>query len=253
MVDAAAATDSTVLLRGESGTGKELLARRLHQRAAARGRPLHPRELRGGAPRDLGERVLRPSQGRVHGRHRRPRGPVPARPRRHACSSTRWGPCRAPAQAKLLRAIQDGEFDRLGDEQPTRVDVRIVAATNSDLEADIKAGRFRADLYYRLNVLQIRVPPLRERPEDIPLLAARVRRARSRRAWAGPRPAWGRRRVARLGSYSWPGNVRELRSVDRARAHPAPGPGPRGARPRARSRWPPRPRAPPPRRPRRTT
>ena len=95
----------------------------------------------------------------------------------------------APAQPKLLRAIQDGEFHRLGEQQPTRVDVRIVAATNADLEADIKDGRFRADLYYRLNVLQIRVPPLRDRPDDIPLLARALRRPTSRPAWAGPRPS----------------------------------------------------------------
>jgi two-component system response regulator HydG len=117
-----------------------------------------------------------------------------------------------PAQAKLLRAIQDGEFDRVGDERPTHVDVRIVAATNSDLEADIKAGRFRHDLYYRLAVLQIHVPALRERPEDIPLLAARFAAEIAGRL-GRPAPVLGPEAAARLKSYSWPGNVRELQNV----------------------------------------
>ena len=139
------------------------------------------------------------------------------------------------AQAKLLRAIQDGEFHRLGDEQPTRVDVRIVAATNADLEADIKDGRFRADLYYRLNVLQIRVPPLRERPDDIALLA-RSFAAEVAARLGRPAPELDEETLARLRAYPWPGNVRELRSVDRARADPAPGPRPGRPRPRAGAR-----------------
>jgi transcriptional regulator with GAF, ATPase, and Fis domain len=117
-----------------------------------------------------------------------------------------------PAQAKLLRAIQDGEFDRVGDEQPTRVDVRIVAATNSDLEADIKAGHFRHDLYYRLAVLQIQVPPLRDRGEDIPLLAERFAGEVAARL-GRPVPVMHAETSARLRSYSWPGNVRELQNV----------------------------------------
>ena len=117
-----------------------------------------------------------------------------------------------PAQAKLLRAIQDGEFDRVGDEQPTRVDVRFVAATNSDLEAEIKAGHFRDDLYYRLAVLQIRVPALRERPEDIPLLAERFAGEVASRL-GREAPLVGPETAARLKSYSWPGNVRELQNV----------------------------------------
>jgi transcriptional regulator with GAF, ATPase, and Fis domain len=115
-------------------------------------------------------------------------------------------------QAKLLRALQDGEMHRLGDEQPTRVDVRVVAATNADLEAEIKEGRFRADLYYRLNVLQIQVPPLRERPDDIPLLAAAITEELSARL-GRPAPALGAETLERLRAYAWPGNVRELRSV----------------------------------------
>ncbi len=91
-------------------------------------------------------------------------------------------------QAKLLRAIQDGEFERLGDEQATRVDVRVVASTNSDLEAEVQQGRFRADLFYRLNVVRIDVPPLRERRDDIPLLARHFAEQIAHAARAGRRP-----------------------------------------------------------------
>src|SRR6185436_1340617 len=116
------------------------------------------------------------------------------------------------AQAKLLRVIQDGELQRLGDERPAVVDVRIVAATNSDLEADVAAGRFRSDLFYRLNVLRVEVPPLRERKEDIPLLAAHAVAQVARRLRRPP-PALGPAALAELAAYDWPGNVRELWNV----------------------------------------
>ncbi len=106
-------------------------------------------------------------------------------------------------QAKLLRAIQDGEFERLGDEQPTRVDVRVVASTNSDLEAEVQQGRFRADLFYRLNVVRIDVPPLRERRDDIPLARPPLRRAD--RAAAGAAGARRSRRARSRASRPTPG------------------------------------------------
>jgi DNA-binding NtrC family response regulator len=115
-------------------------------------------------------------------------------------------------QAKLLRVIQDGELDRLGDEQPTRVDVRIIASTNNDLAAEAQAGRFRSDLFYRLNVVHIQVPPLRERPDDIPLLARHFVQEVAARL-GRPAPPVGPTSLARLRTYSWPGNARELRSV----------------------------------------
>jgi Nif-specific regulatory protein len=115
-------------------------------------------------------------------------------------------------QAKLLRVIQDGEFDRLGDEQPSRVDVRVVAATNSDLQGEIAGGRFRADLYHRLNVVRIAVPPLRERPQDIDLLARKFAEEIAVRL-GRPAPPLGPETLARFRAYSWPGNVRELRNV----------------------------------------
>ena len=117
-----------------------------------------------------------------------------------------------PAQAKILRVLQDGEFDRLGDEQPTRVDVRIVAATNSDIDAAVAERRFRHDLFYRLDVVRIALPPLRERKEDVPLLAGRFVRQIAARL-GQPAPEIAKDVMADLMAYSWPGNVRELRNV----------------------------------------
>ena len=116
------------------------------------------------------------------------------------------------AQAKILRALQDGEFHRVGDEQPTRVDVRVVAATNSNLEEEVKTGRFRQDLYYRLNVLRIDLPPLRNRREDIPLLASAFLLEIAAQL-GRPVPILRAGAMAELAGYPWPGNVRELRNV----------------------------------------
>src|SRR5262245_9920124 len=215
MVDAAAAADSPVLLRGESGTGKELLARLLHERGPRASGP-YVRVNCAAVPIEMWE-------SEFFG-HRRGSftGATTDRDGRFQLADggtlflDEVGAMPAPAQAKLLRVIQDGEFDRVGDERPTSVDVRIVAATNSDLEADIQAGRFRQDLYYRLAVLQVPVPPLRERPEDIPLLAAHFAAAVAGRL-GRPAPPVTPEVAARLASYGWPGNVRELQSaIERA-------------------------------------
>jgi len=210
-VHAAAATDATVLLTGESGTGKEVLARLLHRKSPRAARafvgvncsavPLdmweseffgHRRGAFTGATADRDGRFLLAHQGTLF--------------------MDEIGTMPLAAQAKILRAIESGEFDRLGDERSTRVDVRLVAATNSDLEAEVAASRFRQDLYFRLNVLRIAVPPLRERPEDIPPLAEHfVRRIAARLGRQAPQIA--RTVLADLQSYAWPGNVRELRNV----------------------------------------
>src|SRR5262249_44732290 len=116
------------------------------------------------------------------------------------------------AQAKILRVLQDGEFDRLGDERPTRVDVRVVAATNSDIDRGVAERRFRQDLLYRLDVVRITLPPLRRRLEDVPLLAERFVAEAASRLGRTP-PAIGDEVMADLMAYSWPGNVRELRNV----------------------------------------
>jgi DNA-binding NtrC family response regulator len=211
MADAVAPTDATVLLLGESGTGKELLARRIHERSPRAARPF-VRVNCAAIPVDLWESeffghrkgsftgAAADREGRFHLAHR------------GTLLLDEVGAMPAAGQAKLLRAIQDGEFERLGDEVPTRVDVRIVASTNSDLETEVKQGRFRADLFYRLNVVRIDVPPLRDRQDDVAILA-RAAAAEVSARLGRPVSEIGPETLARLRAYLWPGNVRELRSV----------------------------------------
>jgi DNA-binding NtrC family response regulator len=208
---AAAPTDSTVLLTGESGTGKELAARLIHRLS---GRALKPyvRVNCAAVPLDLWESEF---FGHRRGSYT---GAVADREGwfRLAHGGTLFmdeiGAMPAPAQAKILRVLQDGEFHRIGEEQPTRVDVRVVAATNAELAEEVRAGRFRQDLYYRLNVIRIELPALRERAEDVPLLAAAFVREIAARLGRGV-PVLTDRALEELQSYSWPGNVRELRNV----------------------------------------
>ena len=215
MVRTAAPSDAAVLLLGESGTGKDLIARMLHSMSSRAAGPFvrvncaaiplemweseffgHRRGSFTGASADR--------EGRFRLAHR------------GTLFMDEIGSMPVAAQAKILRALQDGEFDRLGDEQPTRVDVRVIAATNSDLDAEVAAGRFRQDLFYRLDVVRISVPPLRDRTEDIPLLAARFVGEISRRL-GRPAPEIGDEILADLKAYHWPGNVRELRNaIERA-------------------------------------
>jgi DNA-binding NtrC family response regulator len=211
MIDAAAVSDAIVLLRGESGTGKDLLARRLHQKSRRAAGP-YIRVNGAAVPLELWEsEFFGHRRGSFTGASADREGWFQLA-HRGTLFLDEVGAIPLAAQPKLLRAIQDGEFHRLGEQQPTRVDVRIVAATNADLESDIKDGRFRSDLYYRLNVLQIRVPPLRERPEDIAVLA-RAFAADVAARLGRPAPDLDEETLARLASYPWPGNVRELRSV----------------------------------------
>ena len=211
MVQAVAATDSTVLLLGESGTGKELVARQIHALSRRSGGP-YVRVNCAAIPVEMWESEF---FGHRRGAFTGAAGDRDGRFRlahRGTLFMDEVGAMPLPAQAKILRVLQDGEFDRLGDEQPTRVDVRVIAATNSDLEADVAAGRFRQDLYYRLDVVRIALPALRDRPDDIPLLiegflddvSARLGRRR---------PAIAPATMAELQAYHWPGNVRELRNV----------------------------------------
>ncbi len=211
MVEAAAAADSAVLLTGESGTGKELLARRLHALSGQAAGPFVKVNC-ASVPLEMWE-------SEFFG-HRAGAFPGAAADRegrfqladRGTLLLDEVGAMPLPGQAKLLRAIQDGEFERLGDAQPTRVSVRVLASTNADLEAEVQQGRFRADLFYLLDVVRIAVPPLRERRGDVSLLARHFADQVARKLGRTPpeiRPAT----LARLEAYRWPGNVRELRNV----------------------------------------
>jgi two-component system, NtrC family, response regulator HydG len=208
---AASQSDASVLLLGESGTGKELVARMIHGLSPRAGAP-YVKVNCAATPLEMWESeffghrkgsftgAAADREGRFRLAHR------------GTLFMDEVGAMPLPAQAKILRVLQDGEFDRLGDEKPTRVDVRILAATNTDLEAELARGGFRQDLYYRLNVVRIDLPPLRDRPEDIPLLAGRFVRQIAARL-GRPAPALGPEVIEDLSSYSWPGNVRELRNV----------------------------------------
>ena len=210
-VRAAAPTDSTVLLLGESGTGKELLARQIH-RLSRRAQGPYVRVNCAAVPIDMWESEF---FGHRKGAFTGASGDRDGRFRlahRGTLFMDEVGSMTPQAQAKILRVLQDGEFDRLGDEQPTRVDVRVVAATNSNLEAEVAAGRFRADLFYRLNVVRIDLPPLRDRPEDLALLARRFAAEVAARLGRRP-PSIPAATLQDLAAYPWPGNVRELRNV----------------------------------------
>jgi len=211
LVQAAAAADATVLLLGESGTGKELLARRLHNLGPRRAGP-YVRVNCSAIPLEMWEsEFFGHRKGAFTGAASDREGRF-----RVAHSGTLFmdevATMPLPAQAKMLRVLEEGEFDRLGEEQPTRVDVRVIAATNGDLDADVEAGRFRRDLFFRLNVVRIVVPPLRDRQEDIPLLAATFAADIAKRL-GREAPGIDDATHAQLAAYSWPGNVRELRNV----------------------------------------
>jgi DNA-binding NtrC family response regulator len=211
MVEAAAPTSAVVLVTGESGTGKELLARRLHA-LSPRGSGPFVKVNCAAVPLEMWEsEFFGHRRGSFAGATSDREGRFQLADR-GSLLLDEVGAMPAAGQAKLLRAIQDGEFERLGDEQPTRVDVRVVASTNADLDAEVQGGRFRADLFYLLNVVRIDVPPLRERRDDIPLLARHFADEIARRLGL-PAPEFRPQTLARLAAYHWPGNVRELRNV----------------------------------------
>ena len=206
-----AATDSTVLLLGETGTGKELFATQIHEHSARRTRTM-VRVNCGAIPSTLIESEL---FGREKGAYT---GALARQIGRFelADHSTLFldeiGDLPADVQIKLLRVLEEREIERLGSPRPIRVDVRIVAATHRNLEQRIADGTFREDLYYRLNVFPVHVPPLRDRGEDIPLLVWRFVTEFSK-AFGKRIDAIDEESLAALRQYSWPGNVRELRNV----------------------------------------
>ncbi|MDY0268917.1 sigma-54 interaction domain-containing protein [Trichloromonas sp.] len=215
MVEAVAPLDSTVLLTGESGTGKELFVARLHSLSPRRGGPLVNVNC-AALPEQLVESEL---FGHVKGAFT---GAVGSRPGRflQAQGGTLFldeiGDLPAAAQAKLLRVLQERSVQAVGGKGETPVDARIVAATNRDLEEDVRRGRFRADLYFRLNVIPIHIPPLRRRPEDILPLAEHFL-AHFARRMGKPTPVLSAEARARLLAYDFPGNVRQLKhAMERA-------------------------------------
>ena len=207
----AAPTDSRVLVTGESGTGKELVASAIHhQSRRARGPFVSVNSA--AIPRELIEsEMFGHERGAFTGATARRRGRF-----EQADGGTLFldevGDLSADAQAKLLRALESGEIQRVGASQSIPVDVRVVAATNHDLEAAMRDGGFRSDLYYRLNVLPIHLPPLRERLEDLPALTEHLMDRLRRRQGLNP-PTPGPDALAAMRRYGWPGNVRELANV----------------------------------------
>jgi transcriptional regulator with PAS, ATPase and Fis domain len=218
LLETIAPTNSTVLITGETGTGKEVVARSLHhnsprrmQRFVALNCSAIPETLleaelfghvRGAFTGAVGNR-----QGRLEQAHK------------GTLFLDEVGTMSSALQMKLLRVLQEREFERVGDSHTTKVDVRVIAATNSDLQRMVAAGQFREDLYYRLNVIPVQIAPLRERKEDIPLLAGHFL-DRFRDAGGNPsRPALtvSQEAMRRLMAYEWPGNVRQLENaIERA-------------------------------------
>ena len=206
-----AATDATVLITGESGTGKELIAQAIHAASPRAQGPLIALNC-AGIPENLLEAEL---FGYQQGAFTDAKHTKPGR-FQLAEDGTLFldeiGELSATAQAKLLRVLEDRTIDPLGATQSQKVNIRVIAATNEDLLAQIKSGRFRLDLYYRLNVYQLRIPPLRERPEDIePILLVFLDRARQERGCRIRTIASDA--LAILQRHDWPGNVRELHNV----------------------------------------
>lgn len=210
-IDLVAQTDSSVLIQGESGTGKELIARAIHQRSRRAGKPLI-RVNCGSIPRELFESEF---FGHVKGSFT---GAIRDRIGRFQLADggtlflDEVGEIPLELQSKLLRVLQEGEFERVGDEPTRRVNVRLIAATNSDLRTASEEGRFRLDFFYRLSVFPLEVPPLRDRREDIPQLASHFVRQACARLHV-PESRISRREMSRLQDYAWPGNVRELQNV----------------------------------------
>jgi formate hydrogenlyase transcriptional activator len=215
LVETVATSDSTVLLLGETGTGKELVARAIHDRSRRKGRTFVRLNCAAIPSGLLESEFFGHERGAFTGAVAQKTGRLEL-----ADQGTLFmdevGDIPLELQPKLLRVLQDGEFERLGSTRTTRIDVRLVAATNRDLDRMIEEKQFRSDLFYRLNVFPIRLPPLRERPEDIPLLVRYFSQKYARRMEKRIEsvPAAAMRKLVR---WHWPGNVRELQNlVERA-------------------------------------
>ncbi|MFT3699027.1 MAG: sigma-54 dependent transcriptional regulator [Kofleriaceae bacterium] len=218
MIERVAASDATVLIVGESGTGKELLARTIHRVGPRAEGPFIAFDCSALAPSLIEAELFGHEKGAFTGANRARRGLF-----REANAGTIFldeiGDIDASVQNKLLRVLQEREIKPVGGDRPVQIDVRVVAATNKDLKQLVARGQFREDLYWRLAVVPIQVPPLRERKEDIPLLAAHIlaKRRGAAKSFAGNEAPYPTQMTAkalqRLQSYRWPGNIRELENV----------------------------------------
>jgi len=210
-IELVAPTDASVLILGESGTGKELVAREIHERSPRRDRSLIKVNC-ASIPKELYESEF---FGHVKGAFT---GAVKDRIGRFELADEgtlfldEVGEIPLELQSKLLRVLQEGQLERVGEEKTRKVNVRIVAATNRDLKEEVAAGRFRQDLYYRINVFPVEVVPLRGRSEDIPLLAAHFLELAAKKLNLA-QPRLTQANLLRLQRYDWPGNVRELQNV----------------------------------------
>jgi transcriptional regulator with GAF, ATPase, and Fis domain len=206
-----AKTDSTVLLLGETGTGKELAARAIHKLSKRRDQPLIRVNSAAIPPTLADSELFGHERGSFTGAHQRRLGRFEL-----AHHGTLFldevGDLQADMQSRLLRALEQGEIERVGGERVIQVDVRLIAATNRDLSAAVASGDFRADLFYRLDVFPIVLPPLRERIGDIPLLAKHCLKLLAKRLGQQPK-VLSKESMRLLEQYSWPGNIRELHNV----------------------------------------
>ncbi len=211
-VEQVAPTSSTVLLRGETGTGKELVAHAIHINSTREDKPFVRVNCAALAPGVLESELFGHEKGAFT-------GAVARRPGRFELADggtlflDECGDLPMEVQIKLLRALQEREFERVGGHETIKVDVRVVSATNRDLEAMIEQSSFREDLYYRLNVFPIHLPPLRDRLEDLPLLAEHFIQKFARRGNNSNGAGYTSGALDKLRSYQWPGNVRELENI----------------------------------------
>ncbi len=211
IIEQAAETDSRILITGENGTGKELVAREIHRRSRRAGRPFIEVNCAAIPDNLIESELFGHEKGAFTSAVGRRRGRFEL-----ADSGTLFldevADMSLSAQAKVLRAVQELRFERVGGEQSITADVRVIAATNKDIQAEIAAGNFREDLFFRLNVVPIHVPALRERPEDVSVLTDHFLDMFSRQH-ARPRPRISKVGMQRLKEYSWPGNIRELKNL----------------------------------------
>mgnify|MGYP001604973394 CR=1 FL=1 len=212
LIEKVAPTSATVLIQGESGTGKELVARSLHLKSLRSDQPFI--SVNCGALNEnlLESELFGHEKGAFTGALNQKMGLAEA-----ANGGTllldEVGEMSFGLQAKLLRFLQEGEFYRVGGKKPIQVDVRIISATNRELETEIKNGRFREDLFYRLNTITLRTPPLRDRREDIPLLVEHFLTNSRHSPAGGPAKILDARALDALQKYDWPGNIRELQNT----------------------------------------